>query len=114
MPFQKRERWRDYLPRHWPDEMSWLHRIGGHGYNRYLRRRRLQLLSETRTDDVNNVWPGLSHLLSEGRKSFRLSGRSPSINPNGFVLDVAEPRQLSRNARLLSLNLGVLDITSTG
>jgi hypothetical protein len=24
MPFQKRERWRDYLPRHWPDEMSWL------------------------------------------------------------------------------------------
>src|SRR4051794_33718736 len=69
------------------------HRIGGHGYNWYLRRRRLQLLSETRTDDVNNVWPGLSHLLSDGCKSLRLSGRSPSINPNGFALDVAEPRQ---------------------
>jgi hypothetical protein len=24
MPFPKRERWWDHLPRHWPDEMSWL------------------------------------------------------------------------------------------
>src|SRR5215213_10207324 len=69
------------------------HRISGHGDNWYLGTRRLQMLRETCRDDVNHVWPGLSHLLSQGRKALRLARRSPSINPDRFALDVAEPRQ---------------------
>ena len=71
-------------PRHW---------ISGHGHNRYLGTRRLQMLRETCRDDMNYVWPGLSHLLSQGRKTLRLSRRSPSINPDRLALDIAEPRQ---------------------
>ena len=71
-------------PRHW---------ISGHSHNRYLGTRRLQMLRETRPNDVNHVWPGLGNLLSQGRKALRLSRRSPSINPDRLAFDVAEPRQ---------------------
>src|SRR5215211_2399060 len=71
-------------PRHW---------IGGHSHNRYLGTRRLQMLHETRPNDVNHVWPGLGNLLSQSRKALRLSRRSPSINPDRLPFDVAEPRQ---------------------
>ena len=37
-----------------------------------------------------HVWPGLSHLLSQGRKSLSFSPRSPPINPDRLALDVAD------------------------
>src|SRR5215204_6409674 len=71
-------------PRHW---------ISGHGHNWYLGTRRLQMLRKTCRDDMNYVWPGSGHVLSQRRKSFGLSPSSPPINPDRFALDVAEPCQ---------------------
>src|SRR3954452_3187989 len=63
---------------------------------------------------MNHVWPGLGHLLSQARKALRLSRRSPSINPDRFALDVAEPRQFIEECAIALVQARLLDITSTG